>query len=127
MAQIREKRTHGRAANGLIEIGSGVEFPDSLLIREMKDYRKMSKAELLAWIEKLKSKHATRSKAQRKQAASAVHDREERLRAILENTMLDIMYELPSTPDVKECVISEEAVMNQEKPILLFEKKSETA
>ena len=49
------------------------------------------------------------------------------LRAILENTMLDIMYELPSTPDVKECVISEEVVMNQEKPILLFEKKSETA
>lgn len=49
------------------------------------------------------------------------------LRAILENTMLDIMYELPSTPDVKECVISEEVVMNKEKPILLFEKKAETA
>ena len=29
------------------------------------------------------------------------------LRSILENTMLDIMYELPSTQDVKECVISE--------------------
>ena len=91
MAQIREKRTNGRAANGLIEIGSGVEFPDSLLIREMKDYRKMSKAELLAWIEKLKSKHATRSKAQRKQAASAVHDREERLRAILETAVEGII------------------------------------
>jgi ATP-dependent Clp protease ATP-binding subunit ClpX len=49
------------------------------------------------------------------------------LRAILENTMLDIMYELPSTPDVKECVISEEVVMNKENPILLFEKKAETA
>ena len=49
------------------------------------------------------------------------------LRAILENTMLDIMYELPSMPDVKECVISEEVVLNKEKPILLFEKKSETA
>jgi len=49
------------------------------------------------------------------------------LRAILENTMLDIMYELPSRPDVKECVISEEVVMNKEKPILLFENKSETA
>jgi ATP-dependent Clp protease ATP-binding subunit ClpX len=49
------------------------------------------------------------------------------LRAILENTMLDIMYELPSTHDVKECVISEEVVLNKEKPILLFEKKSETA
>lgn len=49
------------------------------------------------------------------------------LRAVLENTMLDIMYELPSTRDVKECVISEEVVFNKEKPILLFEKKSETA
>jgi ATP-dependent Clp protease ATP-binding subunit ClpX len=49
------------------------------------------------------------------------------LRAILENSMLDIMYELPSMPDVKECVISEEVVLNKEKPILLFEKKSETA
>jgi ATP-dependent Clp protease ATP-binding subunit ClpX len=49
------------------------------------------------------------------------------LRAILENTMLDIMYELPSINDVKECVISEEVVMNKEKPILLFEKKSEIA
>src|SRR4030043_293994 len=49
------------------------------------------------------------------------------LRAILENTMLDIMYDLPSRRDVKECVISEEVVFNKEKPILLFEKKSETA
>jgi len=49
------------------------------------------------------------------------------LRAILENTMLDIMYELPSMSDVKECVISEEVVLSKEKPILLFEKKSETA
>jgi ATP-dependent Clp protease ATP-binding subunit ClpX len=49
------------------------------------------------------------------------------LRAILENTMLDIMYELPSVSGVKECVISEEVVLNKEKPILLFEKRSETA
>lgn len=49
------------------------------------------------------------------------------LRAILENTMLDIMYELPSLSDVQECVISEDVVMSKEKPILLFEKKSETA
>jgi ATP-dependent Clp protease ATP-binding subunit ClpX len=49
------------------------------------------------------------------------------LRAILENTMLDIMYELPSAHGVKECVISEDVVLNKEKPILLFEKRSETA
>ena len=41
--------------------------------------------------------------------------------------MLEIMYDLPSRNDVKECVISEEVVLNKEKPILLFEKISETA
>ena len=49
------------------------------------------------------------------------------LRAILENTMLDIMYDLPSRNDVRECVITEDVVMNKEKPILIFETKSETA
>lgn len=49
------------------------------------------------------------------------------LRAILENIMLDIMYDIPSRNDVKECVINEEAVLKKEPPILLFEKKSETA
>lgn len=49
------------------------------------------------------------------------------LRAIMENTLLDIMYELPSRDDVKECIISEEVVKKDEKPILLLEKKSETA
>ncbi len=48
------------------------------------------------------------------------------LRAILENTMLDIFYDLPSRDDVKECLISEEVVINKEKPILLFETKKET-
>lgn len=49
------------------------------------------------------------------------------LRAILETIMLDIMYDIPSRNDVKECVISEDAVLKKEFPILLFEQKSETA
>jgi ATP-dependent Clp protease ATP-binding subunit ClpX len=49
------------------------------------------------------------------------------LRSILENTMLDIMYDIPSRTDVRECIISEEVVLNGEQPILLFETKSETA
>jgi ATP-dependent Clp protease ATP-binding subunit ClpX len=31
------------------------------------------------------------------------------------------MYEIPSIEDVKECVISEEVVLNNESPILLYE------
>ena len=49
------------------------------------------------------------------------------LRSILENTMLEIMYELPSRRDMRECVISEDVVMNKENPILIFESASETA
>ncbi|OQX22778.1 MAG: ATP-dependent Clp protease ATP-binding subunit ClpX, partial [Desulfobacteraceae bacterium IS3] len=44
------------------------------------------------------------------------------LRAIMENCMLDIMYELPSIPDVKECVISEDVILNKESPILLYDQ-----
>jgi len=49
------------------------------------------------------------------------------LRAILENTMLDIMYDIPSQQDVRECVINEDVVLNRAQPILLFEQKTETA
>ena len=49
------------------------------------------------------------------------------LRSILENTMLDVMYDVPSQRDIKECVISEEVVTNKEQPILIFETKSESA
>jgi ATP-dependent Clp protease ATP-binding subunit ClpX len=49
------------------------------------------------------------------------------LRSILENTMLEIMYELPSRRDMRECVISEDVVMNRGNPILIFEPASKTA
>lgn len=49
------------------------------------------------------------------------------LRAILENSMLDIMYDIPSIGGVKECVIGEEVILNSEQPILLFEKPKKQA
>ena len=49
------------------------------------------------------------------------------LRSILENTMLEVMYDIPSETDIKECVISEEVVLKKEKPILIYETKSESA
>jgi ATP-dependent Clp protease ATP-binding subunit ClpX len=45
------------------------------------------------------------------------------LRAILESSMLSIMYDLPSIESVKECVISEEVILNKEDPILLYEQQ----
>ncbi len=49
------------------------------------------------------------------------------LRAIMENIMLDVMYELPSQPNIRECIISEEVVLNHEGPILLYEKEAGAA
>jgi ATP-dependent Clp protease ATP-binding subunit ClpX len=49
------------------------------------------------------------------------------LRSILENTMLEVMYDIPSETDIKECVISEEVVLKKEEPILIYETKSESA
>jgi ATP-dependent Clp protease ATP-binding subunit ClpX len=49
------------------------------------------------------------------------------LRSILENSMLDIMFEIPSLSNVRECIISEEVVLTKEAPILLFENQAESA
>lgn len=49
------------------------------------------------------------------------------LRSILENVMLDIMYDLPSRSDIRECVISEEVIQNREQPLLLYESSRESA
>ncbi|MBM4128977.1 MAG: ATP-dependent Clp protease ATP-binding subunit ClpX [Nitrospira sp.] len=49
------------------------------------------------------------------------------LRAILEEIMLDVMYEIPSQKGIKECVISEDTILKNEKPILIFERQAESA
>ena len=49
------------------------------------------------------------------------------LRAIMETSMLEIMYTLPSIENVKECVIGEDVVLNNEDPILLYEQTKKQA
>ncbi len=43
------------------------------------------------------------------------------LRSILENSMLDIMYDIPSQDRVKEVVMNEEVILNGAKPIVLYD------
>ncbi|HPX61849.1 MAG TPA: ATP-dependent Clp protease ATP-binding subunit ClpX [Deltaproteobacteria bacterium] len=45
------------------------------------------------------------------------------LRSILENSMLDIMYDVPSQPNVKEVVINEDVILHKEKPIVVYEQQ----
>ena len=45
------------------------------------------------------------------------------LRAILESVMLDIMYDIPSMPGIRECIIGEEVIARGESPLLLYENQ----
>ncbi|WAH38943.1 ATP-dependent protease ATP-binding subunit ClpX [Alicyclobacillus dauci] len=55
------------------------------------------------------------------------------LRAIIEAIMLDVMYELPSRDDIQKCIITKEAALHEDSPIVLkkdgstipFTRKSE--
>jgi ATP-dependent Clp protease ATP-binding subunit ClpX len=47
------------------------------------------------------------------------------LRSVMENAMLDLMYEIPSKQNIKECIISEGVILGKEKPQLVYMTESE--
>jgi ATP-dependent Clp protease ATP-binding subunit ClpX len=49
------------------------------------------------------------------------------LRAILEAAMLDIMYDVPSRPGIKEVVITSDVIEKGEAPLTVYEKEAELA
>ena len=49
------------------------------------------------------------------------------LRAILEEVMLDIMYEVPSQTNLTECVITDDVITKKGKPLLTYEDQAESA
>ncbi|MFW6273846.1 MAG: ATP-dependent Clp protease ATP-binding subunit ClpX, partial [Halanaerobium sp.] len=46
------------------------------------------------------------------------------LRSVVENTVLDIMYELPSRPEISKCIITKEVIEENADPILEIEDES---
>ena len=44
------------------------------------------------------------------------------LRSILESTMLDIMYEVPSRSDVLEVIINEDVIRNEAEPMTVYDR-----
>ncbi|MDY0093702.1 MAG: ATP-dependent Clp protease ATP-binding subunit ClpX [Candidatus Vecturithrix sp.] len=46
------------------------------------------------------------------------------LRSILEKIMLELMFEIPSLSTIRECIVSEEVILHDAEPILLYEKAS---
>jgi len=49
------------------------------------------------------------------------------LRGILENAMLDLMYELPSRDDVEECVVNEDVIEQGADPLIVVKRAAESA
>lgn len=49
------------------------------------------------------------------------------LRAILEAVMLDIMYDIPSSKGIRECVIGEEVISRGQAPLILYEQQENQA
>jgi len=84
--------------------------PKNALVKQYQKFFKMENVNLKFTTEALEeiAKEAIRKKT----GARA-------LRSILEDLMLDIMYEIPSQNDVVECIISKEAVQKKESPHLI--------
>lgn len=49
------------------------------------------------------------------------------LRSILEDILLDIMYELPSLPDLEKVIVDEQAVTKQGQPTLIFKNQDKAS
>jgi ATP-dependent Clp protease ATP-binding subunit ClpX len=49
------------------------------------------------------------------------------LRSVLEEHMLDIMFELPSRNDVEEVVVNEEVIKNSKAPLLVYHKQKQAS
>ena len=49
------------------------------------------------------------------------------LRSIIEQAMLDLMFKIPSMESVVECIVTEDTILNNGEPILIFDNKKETA
>jgi ATP-dependent Clp protease ATP-binding subunit ClpX len=84
--------------------------PKNALVKQYAKFFEYDGVELVFREEALQL--IAREAMQRKMGARA-------LRTIIEEVMLDIMYELPSMRDVKRCIIEEDTVRNRQEPVLI--------
>ena len=88
--------------------------PQNALTKQYKKFFEMERIKLTFAPEALK---AVVEKAQKRGTGARA------LRSILEEAMLDVMYEMPSRKDVKECIITEEAILNKAQPVYIPKKE----
>jgi len=89
--------------------------PKNALVRQYQKYFDFEKVKLKFTDSALRA--IAREAMRRKTGARG-------LRSILEEVMLETMYELPSRNDVRECVITEDVVTKRQQPALLYKQAS---
>jgi len=99
------------------------ELDERTLIRVLTEPRNalIKQYEKLFAFEKVKLKFTDNAVAAIAQKAHGQKTGARGLRAILEEVMLDLMYELPSQKNVKEVIINEDVIHQTGQPILLYE------
>ncbi|MGD9567195.1 MAG: ATP-dependent Clp protease ATP-binding subunit ClpX [Sedimentibacter sp.] len=88
--------------------------PKNALVKQYKELFKMDNVELEI------EKEALEEIADR---ALEINTGARGLRGILESTMTDVMYEIPSRDDIKKCVITKDTIVNKTEPKLVLTKK----
>ena len=89
--------------------------PKNALVRQYQRYFDFEKVKLKFTDDALR---AIAQEAMRRQTGARG------LRSILEEIMLDTMYELPSRNDIQECMITEDVVHKRQQPDLLYKQAS---
>ncbi|MGM0603518.1 MAG: ATP-dependent Clp protease ATP-binding subunit ClpX [Bacillota bacterium] len=90
--------------------------PRNALVKQYKKFFQMDNVELDFTEEALKA--ISRKALSRNTGARG-------LRSVVENTVLDIMYDLPSQPEVRKCLITEEVIEDNKKPVLEIDENTE--
>jgi len=86
-------------------------IPKNALVKQYKKYFAMEGVKL-TFAEGALKETAKRAVAKKTGARA--------LRSILEDTMLEVMYEMPSQKDISECIITEESIRDRQKPQLIL-------
>ncbi|RIL09208.1 MAG: ATP-dependent Clp protease ATP-binding subunit ClpX [Proteobacteria bacterium] len=92
--------------------------PKNALVKQFKKLFEMENVQLRFADGSLQA--VARQAMQRKSGARG-------LRAILEGVMLDVMFEVPSDPAIKEVIVSEDTIAKNEKPLVVYENQAESA
>ena len=83
--------------------------PKNAIIKQYKKFFELDKVELVFTQDAL-DETAVQALAQKTGARG--------LRSIVEETLLDIMYEIPSRNDIRSCTITDKVIQKQERPVL---------